>query len=410
VATIGLAPLSLLFFHQLALLGLLANLVAIPLVTLLITPLVLAGCALTPLWALAAWLVEGLSAGLALLAGLPFAQWQPPAAPLWAQAAALAGAVLLLVPAPRGLRLAGLAMVVPLFWPVVAVPAEGAFELLAADVGQGQAVLVRTRRHSLLYDAGPQYARDSDAGERVLVPLLRGLGVAPLDVLMLSHRDTDHVGGARAVMETIGARGLHSSLEEGHALRLQAESAGRPHKPCLAGQRWQWDGVQFELLHPTPAEYARHAAGELKPNGLSCVLRIAAGGHRALLVGDIEQPQELALLARDAAALQSEVLLVPHHGSKTSSDPAFLRAVAPQLGLVQAGHHNRYGHPAPEVVARLEAQGITVVRTNQCGAWHWQSADASSWCQRQREPRYWRAPFRGDGLELAKSFSENSPP
>ncbi|MFM2066349.1 MAG: hypothetical protein RLZZ584_1258, partial [Pseudomonadota bacterium] len=234
VATVGLAPLSLLFFHQLALLGFLANLLAIPLVTLVITPLVLAGMLLHPLWDLAAWLVELQGLWLGSLAALPLASWQPPAAPAWAQAAALLGALLLLLPAPWALRMTGLPLVLPLLWPATAVPAEGEFELLGADVGQGQAVLLRTRTHSLLYDAGGQYSRDSDAGERVLVPLLRRLGVAPLDLLMISHRDTDHVGGARAVLAGVGARALSSSLEAGHALRA---SHAAVHATCLAGQR-----------------------------------------------------------------------------------------------------------------------------------------------------------------------------
>jgi competence protein ComEC len=404
VATVGLAPLSLLFFHQIALLGFVANLMAIPLVTLLITPLVLLGVLLPALWNVAALLVDAQAAVLGLLAAWPLASWQPPAAALWAQLAALAGALLLLLPAPRALRLTGLPLLLPLLWPALPQPAEGEFALIGADVGQGQAVLVSTRTHTLLYDTGGQYSTESDAGERVLVPLLRRLGVAPLDLLVLSHRDTDHVGGARAVLAGVGALDLRSSLEVAHPLRL-----ARPHTPCLAGQRWRWDGVDFEFLHPTERDYQRHAAGHLRPNGVSCVLRIDNGRRSALLTGDVEQPQEFDLLARSAPQLRADVLLVPHHGSRTSSDGLFLQAVAPRWGLVQAGHHNRYGHPAPEVVERLLMHGIEVVRTDFCGAWHWDSAHARPWCQRERDRRYWHAPSRGDGLELATSAFNHSP-
>ncbi|MBK6853758.1 MAG: DNA internalization-related competence protein ComEC/Rec2 [Burkholderiales bacterium] len=404
VATLGLAPLSLLFFHQLALVGFVANVVAIPLVTLLITPLVLLGCLVSPLWSLAAWLVELQSSWLALLAGVPMASWQPPTAQVWAQALALLGALVILLPGPRSLRLTGLPLLLPVLWAPTLTPAAGHFELLGADVGQGQAVLVRTRHHSLLYDAGAQYSRDSDAGERVLVPLLRGLGIAPLDLLMLSHRDTDHVGGARAVFAGVGARDFSSSLETDHPLL-----AGRTHRRCLAGQRWSWDGVSFEVLHPTERDYERHAAGHLRPNALSCVLRIDDGRRSALLLGDVERLQELELLERSASRLRADVLLVAHHGSHTSSDPIFLDHVTARWGLIQAGHHNRYGHPADEVVERLLDHGITLVRTDVCGAWHWRSADAQNWCHRVREHRYWHAPLRGDGLELAIHPYNNSP-
>jgi competence protein ComEC len=404
VATLGLAPLSLLFFHQLALVGFVANIVAIPLVTLLITPLVLLGCLVAPLWTVAAWLVDLQSSWLALLAGLPMASWQPPTAPVWAQALALVGALVILLPAPRSLRLTGLPLLLPVLWAPLTVPASGHFELLGADVGQGQAVLVRTRHHSLLYDAGAQYSRDSDAGERVLVPLLRGLGIAPLDLLVLSHRDSDHVGGARAVLADVGARDFTSSLEVDHPLL-----AGRAHRRCLAGQRWTWDGVNFEVLHPTERDYERYGAGHLRSNGLSCVLRVDDGQRSALLLGDVERSQELELVERSAPSLHVDVMLVAHHGSRTSSDPIFLDYVMPRWGLIQAGSHNRYGHPAEDVVERLLDHGITLIRTDMCGAWHWRSADAHSWCYRVRGHRYWYAPLRGDGLELAKTSYNNSP-
>jgi len=243
-------------------------------------------------------------------------------------------------------------------------------------------VLVRTATHTLLYDAGPRFSRESDAGHRVLVPLLRALGER-VDVLMLSHRDTDHTGGAQAVLAQQWQAGVTGSIEAGNHLQAQ-----HPIKPCLAGQRWEWDGVAFELLHPLPGDDVQAA----KPNALSCVLRIAAdgGAPAALLAGDIEAAQEKALLAR-GAAVRADLLLVPHHGSKTSSSPAFLEAVQPRTALVQAGYRNRFGHPAPEVVQRYEGRGIQLVESPRCGAALWSSSQPGAVrCERDAGQRYWQ--------------------
>lgn len=304
-------------------------------------------------------------------------------APLAAQALALLGAVLMVMRLPWRLRLAGLAMTLPLLWPTVPRPPEGEFELLAPDVGQGNAVIVRTASRVLVFDAGPSYSPGADAGERVLLPLLRGLGVRRLDLLILSHRDGDHVGGAASLMRALPVAELRSSLEPGHPLL----AAGAASTRCEAGQGSTWDGVRFELLHPTPAHYE---AG-LRPNDLSCVLRIgAASGRRALLAGDLEAGQERALVRREAQ-LHADVLLVPHHGSKTSSSDELLAAVRPDVGLVQAAYLSRFGHPAPAVLARYQAAGIPIVASPACGAWRWLSVQPPSagLCERERQPRYW---------------------
>ncbi len=404
VATLGLAPLSLLFFQQLSALGLLANLVAIPLVSFVITPLALAGALVPGLWWLAEWVVQLLMAYLHWLASWPGGVWILPVAQWWAQVAGLLGGALLVMPLPWALRALGPAFLLPLLWPAPLRPVAGQFELLAADIGQGTAVLVRTARHNLLYDAGPQYAPGIDAGQRVLLPLLRALGVTQLDVLMLSHRDSDHVGGAASLLGALPVAVLHSSLESGHALLAGGAEQQQPQqqRPCLAGQQWDWDGVHFELLHPQADAYPQ--AG--KSNAMSCVLRVSGGagvgvgvganaggshpGRVALLTGDIEAAQELALLQRlPAAALRADVLLVPHHGSKTSSTDSFLAAVGPQVALVQAGYRNRFGHPAPAVLARYQALGILTLASPDCGAWQWRSLDGAWQCQRQQGLRYW---------------------
>ena len=380
VATLGLTPLTLVFFQQVSLVGLLANLVAIPVVTLGVTPLALLGSLASPLWSLAAMAVQGLDAFLALLAGIPGAVQTVPAAPAWAQLAGLLAAALAILPLPWRARLLALPLAIGLLLPPHLLPEEGRFDLLVADVGQGSAILVRTRGHVLLFDAGPQYSRDSDAGQRVLVPLLRARGDVPLDRLMLSHRDVDHVGGAKAVLGGVGAHALSSSLDPGHPLAALGVRGDR----CEAGQRWIWDGVEFAVLRPAVDDYAK----ALRSNALSCVIRVAGRDRSALLTGDIERDQEASLVVAHGSDLKSDVLIVPHHGSKTSSSVAFLDAVRPAVAVIQAGYRNRFGHPAEEVLVRYRERGIAVIASPVCGAWHWPAAGPAS-CERERARRYW---------------------
>ena len=224
------------------------------------------------------------------------------------------------------------------------------------------------------------YSTESDAGQRVLLPLLRARGEARIDHLVLSHRDSDHVGGAATLLSRMPVVAFSSSLADDHPLRATAV----PHQPCRAGQRWAWDGVTFEMLHPTEQTVADGG----RPNTVSCVLRVSGPQGAALLTGDIERLQELALVERHAQALRSDVLLVPHHGSRTSSTAAFITAVAPGVAVVQAGYRSRFGHPAPDVVARYAERGVSVVRTDACGAWTW-APDGAPHCQRRVAARYW---------------------
>ncbi len=433
VVTLALTPLTLLLFGQVSVVGFVANLFAIPWVTLVVTPLALAGMLAPPLWNLAALALQPLMAALQWLAQWPWAVWYAPAAPLWAGVAAVVGGVLLAMRMPWRLRWLALPLVLPVLTWQPLRPAHGQFELLAADIGQGNAVLVRTASHTLLYDAGPRFSRESDAGHRVLVPLLRATGER-VDTLMLSHRDADHTGGAAAVLAQQPQAALTGSIEADHALQTL-----RAATPCVSGQHWVWDGVRFEVLHPLPrpppaqplfdadargtassslqvhgqgggdaqgvvasgptvpanapdATTANRPERSPRPNTLSCVLRVAAeeaAGAVALLAGDIESPQEQALVAL-GVPLRADVLLVPHHGSKTSSSPAFLDAVQPRVALVQAGYRNRFGHPANEVVQRYRTRQVEVVESARCGAATWSSARPDTvQCERQARSRVW---------------------
>lgn len=388
-----LAPLAAALFHQVSLVGVLANLVAIPWVTLVTTPLTLAGALLPPLWTLAAWTLAPLMELLNWAAAWPWAAWTAPAASAWALALAALGTLLLAAPLPPLTRLAGLPLLLPLLVPPPQRLAPGEFELLVPDVGQGGAALVRTARHALLHDTGPAApgGAGSDAGQRVLLPLLAAEGVRGLDMLLLSHRDSDHTGGAASVMAGVPVAQLLHTLEVAHPLLVGAP----PATLCRAGQRWVWDGVAFEVLHPTAADAA---AAQVKgnTNAGSCVLRVvAASGASVLLTGDIEAAQEDALRQRATAALPSTVLVAPHHGSQTSSTAAFIAATAPEVALMQHGWRNRFGHPAPSVLARYAAAGVAVRTSGDCGAWRWRSSAphpaASGECERALRRRYWQA-------------------
>jgi competence protein ComEC len=384
VVTLALTPLSLLLFGQVSVVGLLANALAIPWVTLVVTPLALAGVVLRPLWNLAGWAVQALEVYLEWLAALPFATLAVAAPPLWAGAAGVLGGLLLAMRLPWPARLLGLPLLLPVLLWQAQRPAPGQFELLAADNGQGNAVIVRTAGHTLVYDSGPRYSPESDAGHRVVVPLLRAFGER-VDTLVLSHRDTDHTGGAAAILAMQPQAALLSSIEDGHELQALRRSTR-----CVAGQQWRWDGVDFRILHPAAADY--ESAG--KPNAMSCVLRISNGAQTALLAGDIELAQE-SRLVRDAADIRADVLLVPHHGSKTSSSAAFLDTVKPSIALVQAGYRNRFGHPAAPVLQRYLERGIAVVDSPHCGAAGWRSLQPRRVsCQRDLAPRYWQHRLR----------------
>lgn len=384
VVTLALAPLTLFLFGQVSLLGLLANALAIPWVTLVLTPLAMAGVLVPPLWDAAAVAAQLFLAGAHSLGRWPMASLALPIAPWWLLLTGLVGGTAMVLPWSGMLRLCGAPLLACMLLWQPPPPPPGEFALLAADIGQGNAVLIQTAHHALLYDSGPRYGLDSDAGNRVLLPLLQALGVR-LDRLVLSHRDSDHTGGAAAVVRAQSQVQLVSSVNPTDPLAQLA-----PMVRCEAGQRWEWDGVQFAVLHPRAQDYPGPADKAPKPNALSCVLRISNGSSSVLLTGDIERAQEAALVEQPAA-LRADVLLVPHHGSKTSSSAAFIDAVGPRWALVQSGYRNRYGHPAAPVVERYRARGIPVVDSPHCGAMRWRSTEAEALeCSRTQEARYWQ--------------------
>ena len=364
--TIGLVPGTLALFQQVSLVSGIANAFAIPAVTLLIVPLALTGLVVPwdGIWHLAHALLALLMGALEALAALPSATWASHAPLPWTLPLALLGVALWL--APRGVpgRTLALAFMLPMLLVTPARPPPGVARITALDVGQGLAVLVETHTHALLYDTGPRLSETSDAGGRLIVPVLRALGVRGLDALIVSHQDLDHAGGALSILAVVPARTLWTSLGVDHAIVRRAAAQGTAGR-CAAGQQWTFDDVRFEVLHPPLAQYAQEG---IKTNDRSCVLRVEAHGEAVLLTGDIEARSEALLLRTAADRLHAEVLVVPHHGSRTSSTSAFIAAVAPAVAIVTAGYRNRFNHPRPDVIERYVRAGSAVPRTDRDGA------------------------------------------
>ncbi|MRW93688.1 DNA internalization-related competence protein ComEC/Rec2 [Duganella sp. FT80W] len=387
--TLGLVPITMLLFGQVSVVSPLANAVAIPLISLVVTPLALVGSLLPPLLAvpvlgIAHGLVLALAECLQWFSAMRYAVWSAPVPPFWLFCWAMFGTIWLLAPRGWPSRWLGMATWIPLLAAEPSHPQPGHMTVTAFDVGQGMALLIETSGHRLLYDAGPAYSPESNAGNRVILPYLRARGINALDGIIVSHSDADHAGGALSVLDGMRTGWVLSSLSPHHAIAL----AARQHVHCAAGQRWDWDGVRFEMLHPHPASYAETS---LKPNARSCTLKITAGGKSMLLAGDIEAAEEGELMARDTAAVRADVLLAPHHGSGTSSTPGFLMAVRPQAAIFQVGHRNRYRHPKLEVYERYGALNIQRYRTDRQGAITLDfGTDITITSYREQQRRYWR--------------------
>lgn len=386
--TAGLVPLTMLLFSQVSLASPLANAVAIPVISLLVTPLALLGSVLPqslaePVLLCAHWILELLLDQLHWLSAQPLAVWSAPAPDWPAFAFALAGTAWMLAPRGWPMRWLGLACWLPLLAAAPKSPPPGMVRVIAFDVGQGMALLVETASHRLLYDTGPSYTPEANGGNRVILPYLRARGITALDTMLVSHSDNDHSGGALAILREVRTTRVLSSLAPGHDIIAAASR----HESCVAGQAWEWDGVRFEMLHPAPASYADPT---LKPNARGCTLRISSAYGSILLAADIEAAQEEQLGATMPEKLRADILLVPHHGSGTSSTPAFLAAVQPRHAIFQLGYRNRYHHPRADVLERYRALDAGIWRTDQDGAISMELGPGLALgAYRQQHPRYW---------------------
>tara|TARA_Y100001949_G_scaffold161442_1_gene153709 strand:+ start:1049 stop:3274 length:2226 start_codon:yes stop_codon:yes gene_type:complete len=375
---LGLLPILLALGLPVSLSGPIANLFAVPLVSAVIVPLSLLGTVL--LWLPGAgesllWIAGGL---LAILFDVLqwLADWQPAwlpgSLPVWAWLLVALGVLLTLLPSGIPFRALGLVLLLPLLFPPTNEPPDGRADIWLLDVGQGLAVLVRTHQHALLYDAGPRYG-DFDLGERVVSPSLRALGVSDLDLLLLSHADSDHAGGASAIQRQMPAGRVVSGELDGLPASLGAES-------CRSGEAWEWNRVRFTLWQSPQA---------MDGNQASCVLLIEANGERLLLTGDIDAETENLLLTSDLQ-LDVDWLLVPHHGSRSSSSAAFIEATGAEHALVSRSLHNAFGHPHPDVVRRLQAAGAQLHDTAEQGAMQIRLGGFEPVRGLRAEQRFWR--------------------
>lgn len=357
--TIGTLPFLMLFFSQFSLISPLTNAVAIPWVSGVVTPLTI--LALIVPWDGLLYIANALMTPLLTLlnwsAALPVSIWHAPAPTPLVFGLALLGALWWLMPPGLPGRWLAIFLCLPLVLPKVSQIPFGQARIDVLDVGQGLAVVVRTHQHVLLYDTGPYYSSEADAGVRVIVPYLRAIGVDRLDGMVVTHRDTDHSGGALSVLESMPVGWVADAPDT----RFADAVPGVRSKTCQAGKDWTWEGVRFEFLHPSSKAAAKGQAS----NHQSCVLLVSVGDKRMLLTSDIELLDEQQIVA--SGVPHSQILLVPHHGSGTSSSDALLNAVQPEIAIVPVGYRNRYRHPKPSVMAAYEARKIKTYRTDADG-------------------------------------------
>jgi competence protein ComEC len=391
--TLALMPATVVLFHQLSLVSPLANAVAIPVVSWIVTPLALVAGALASLPP-AFGVVAGALLGVAHAVFEALAMWlawtaawpgsaRAVATPPWpAIALAVVGIAWLLAPPGWPARWFGAAIALPLFvWPPER-PGAGELWVTALDVGQGSAILVEARDRAWLYDTGPRYSSDSDAGERIVLPYLRHRGIARLDGLVVSHLDSDHSGGTAALLRGVPARRVISSIAPLHPM-----FDGHAVERCEAGQRWSEGAMEFTVLHPPAADYDRRRT----TNAMSCVVLVVAGSRPVLLTGDIGIAEEAAILAR-WPGLAADWMMAPHHGSRSSSSAHLLAALGARDAVAQAGYRNRYGHPDAGVAARYKDAGIVLRRTDHAGALQWRmrpDGDTRRSAWRTEGVRYW---------------------
>ena len=363
IVALGLFPLTLFFFQQTSLVAPLANIVAVPWVGVLVVPPVLLGVVLSfILPALAQWVllfgdqcVTFLWLILEWFAALEFAVWRQHTPSLSALMLAIVGAVWLLSPRGLGLRWLGVIWFLPLFFWRLPSPAAGEVWITLLDVGQGLSAVIRSQEHTLVYDTGPRMSEDFDTGRAVVHPYLVAQGIKHIDLLVIGHNDNDHRGGAESLLQAIPVR----ELLTGAGVELPAVYGKRQ---CQQGDRWAWDGVNIEVLYP------KTSGEERGGNDSSCVLKIAVGVNALLLTGDIEKGTERHLVRDQGDRLRAQVLVVPHHGSATSSTRPFLQAVRPKIALFAVGYRNRFGFPRPSVVERYVEEKVNLYDTATHGA------------------------------------------
>ncbi len=381
--SVGLSPLLLIFFQQISLISPLANFIAVPVIGLLVVPLSLLAVIVmfgspplaNKLFILVDSMLRGVWWLLAHLAELPLATISHAQPSIWALFFAIPGILLLLSPVGIPARWLSLVMFLPLVFTTSEKPEAGAIKITLLDVGQGLSAVVQTANHWLVYDAGAKFSAESDMGQSVVLPFLRLQGTGKIDKLIISHGDNDHIGGAASLMRSMPTEQLLTSVPK--------QLSDYSPILCTAGQNWTWDKVRFTVLSP------QHAF--VSENDNSCVLKIQSEQGSVLLTGDIEALAESWLIETYGDTLKANVLIAPHHGSKTSSTSEFLQAIQPEYVLIPAGYRNQFGHPHRDVLRRYEQVNAKCFNSADSGAIT-VSVEAGSWevqPMRDTESKYW---------------------
>lgn len=383
VTSVGLSPLLLLFFQQVSLIAPLANLIAVPVISLLAVPLSLLAAVVmfispmlaSKLFYFVGTVLQSLWWLLVHLAEIPVASINHAPPSYWALLFAVPGVLLLLAPAGMPARWLSVVMFLPLAFTDAEQPETGEINMTLLDVGQGLSAVVQTTHHLLVFDTGAKFSEQSDMGQSVLLPYLRSQGVAKIDSLIISHGDNDHIGGAASLMRGMPAEKVLTSVPQ--------QLSGYAPIECAAGQSWVWDEVEFTVLGPKQAFVSE--------NDNSCVLQIRSKHSKVLLTGDIEAAAESWLVDTYGEGLKSDVLVAPHHGSKTSSTAGFLQAVNPGYILIPAGYKNQFGHPHKDVLARYRQFDAKWLNSADNGAITVSVQDNALVVQgiRQTESKYW---------------------
>ena len=388
LVAIGLLPVLVLWFQQYPLMGIFANIVAVPYISLIVVPLVLMGVVLLQIYFPAGELILRL-AGQALSLLWPFLDylstlesslWQGASSSALIFASAMVGVLVLLMPKGMPVRWMGVFFLFPLLCPRLESPTSGDFWLTQLDVGQGLASVIQTQNHSLVYDTGDRFSERFNAGGAVIVPFLKHQQLQHPDLLIVSHGDRDHIGGSEAILTSYPELSvLTSAVSKIKHLSLEK---------CVLGQEWRWDDVDFEILNPTSAE-------NYQGNNSSCVLKVSNGRHSVLLTGDIEQAAESRLVNTIPNKLSATVLIAPHHGSKTSSSPAFIDAVSPETVVFSAGYRNRFGFPKQDIISRYESRQVKILNTARDGAllFRFEHPKMTVSRHRQQNWRFWTTEY-----------------
>jgi len=359
--TVGLFPLTIFFFQSSSLIAPLANIIAIPWVSLLIVPGILIASVLILTGLPGAEILLHFTSEALLplqfllekLAGISFSQWFSASPSVMIIMLAIAGILLLMSPKGLPVKRVGIVLLLPVFFMSGNPLQSGSIKLTLLDAGQGLASVIQTKNHTLVFDTGAIYSKRFDIGRAVVVPYLRQQGVKEIDMVVISHGDQDHIGGFQSLQQAFAIKTLYSGSPE--------KLSDYPVIACQAGVSWKWDDVKFSFLHPSGLK-------KLKRNDRSCVLKIESQAGSVLLTGDIHRKSERMMVRQKTLDLRADILVAPHHGSKSSSMSDFVDRVKPRYVLFATGYRNRFRHPNKTVVKRYQHVKSHILSSPEQGA------------------------------------------